>query len=71
MGAVASVHARWNRTAIRLTPVPTEGASMRLELWGASRKGDLLERVTGLPVEIVAPGGDVVRYEESAGSDTD
>ena len=68
VGAVASLHAKWGRSAIRVTPVPVDGASIRLELWGASRKGDLLERLTGLPMEIVGPGGEVVRYAEEAGA---
>jgi hypothetical protein len=54
------VHARWKGSAIRLTPVPAEGDKIRLELWGASRKSDLLARLAGLPVELVAPGGEVV-----------
>jgi exopolyphosphatase/guanosine-5'-triphosphate,3'-diphosphate pyrophosphatase len=60
VGAVESVHARWKGSAIRLTPVPAEGATIRLELWGANRKSDLLARLAGLPVELVAPGGEVV-----------
>ena len=71
IGAVASVHAKWGRSAIRLTPVPAEGASIRLELWGASRKADLLERLAGLPVEIVGPGGEVVRFADEDGSAVD
>jgi exopolyphosphatase/guanosine-5'-triphosphate,3'-diphosphate pyrophosphatase len=71
VGAVASVHAKWSRSAIRLTPVPTEGAPVRLEIWGASRKADLLERLTGLPVEIVAPGGEIVRFVAEEGSEVD
>ena len=71
VGAVASVHAKWSRSSIRLTPVPTEGAPVRLEIWGASRKADLLERLTGLPVEIVAPGGEIVRFAAEEGSDVD
>jgi hypothetical protein len=35
-------------------------APLRLELWGAHRKSDLLARVAGRPVEIVAPDGSVL-----------
>ena len=68
VGAVASVHARWGRSAIRLTPVPVDGAPIRLEMWGASRKADLLERLAGMPVEVIGPGGEVVRYTEEEGA---
>ena len=71
VGAVASVHARWGRAAIRLTPVPVDAAPIRLELWGASRKADLLERLSGMPVEVIGPGGEVVRYAREEGSAVD
>jgi hypothetical protein len=38
---------------------------MRLDLWGASRKSDLLEEVADTTVEIVAPDGSVMAYEEA------
>ena len=71
VGAVDAVHAKWGRSAIRLTPVPTAGANVRLELWGASRKADLLARVAGLPVEVIGPGGEVVRYAADDGGEVD
>jgi exopolyphosphatase/guanosine-5'-triphosphate,3'-diphosphate pyrophosphatase len=58
VGTVASVKVRWLERAIRITPIPArEGATMRLELWGAHRKSGLLARVTDRPVEIVPPDG--------------
>ena len=68
VGAVARIKARWSERALRLTPVaasPT--ASLRLELWGASRKSELLATLIGRPVEIIAPSGEVVRYIEESG----
>jgi exopolyphosphatase/guanosine-5'-triphosphate,3'-diphosphate pyrophosphatase len=60
-GAVKRIKVRWLERAIRLTAVPeTRNRAVRLELWGASRKGRLLELVAGVPVEIVAPDGAVV-----------
>ena len=43
--------------------------TIRLELWGASRKSALLEEVAGVPVEIVAPDGRVVGSERLLGED--
>ncbi len=60
-GAVDKLQVRWLVRAIRLTPIPRRGAPLRLELWGASRKAALLAEVAGIPVEIVAPDGSVVR----------
>ncbi|MBX7118943.1 MAG: Ppx/GppA family phosphatase [Gemmatimonadaceae bacterium] len=60
--AVERVKVRWLERAIRITPVPRRANDpMRLELWGAARKAQLLEAVAGLPVEIVAPDGQVVQ----------
>jgi exopolyphosphatase/guanosine-5'-triphosphate,3'-diphosphate pyrophosphatase len=61
VAAVKGIKVRWVARALRLTAVPQQrGRSIRLELWGASRKAGLLERVAGVPVEIVAPDGRVV-----------
>jgi exopolyphosphatase/guanosine-5'-triphosphate,3'-diphosphate pyrophosphatase len=58
VGAVASIRARWGARGIRLTVVPAQSAaSVRLEAWAASRKLDLLERVTGVPVILVDQDG--------------
>lgn len=61
VAVVKRIKVRWLERALRLTPIPTSATrSLRLELWGASRKSDLLERVAGVPVEIVAPDGQVI-----------
>jgi exopolyphosphatase / guanosine-5'-triphosphate,3'-diphosphate pyrophosphatase len=62
--AVESLKVRRTPRAIRVTPVPRKGASLRLELWGANRKARLLGKVAGVPVEIVSPDGTVVREED-------
>jgi exopolyphosphatase/guanosine-5'-triphosphate,3'-diphosphate pyrophosphatase len=65
IAAVARVKSRWSERSLRLTPVPAAKArSLRLELWGASRKADLLADVAGVPVEIVSPDGAVVDWRE-------
>lgn len=52
---VARVRVRWGERGIRITAIPRQrGAPLRLEVWGAARKRRLLERVAGVPVEIVA-----------------
>jgi exopolyphosphatase / guanosine-5'-triphosphate,3'-diphosphate pyrophosphatase len=63
ISAVSRVKTRWTERALRLTPVPSAKArSLRLELWGASRKSELLAKVAGVPVEIVSPDGVVVDW---------
>jgi exopolyphosphatase / guanosine-5'-triphosphate,3'-diphosphate pyrophosphatase len=58
VAAVADLKVRWVQRALRITPVASRSkASMRLEMWGASRKSGLLARVAGVPVEIVGPDG--------------
>ena len=65
MGAVRRVKVRWLERAIRLTVVPDgRAASVRLELWGANRKSELLATVAGRPVEVVGPDGKAVTSEE-------
>jgi exopolyphosphatase/guanosine-5'-triphosphate,3'-diphosphate pyrophosphatase len=67
--AVAEIKARWMERALRLTAVPTRaGDNLRLELWGASRKSNLLAEVAGVPVEIVAPDGSVMTYDDEVGA---
>jgi exopolyphosphatase/guanosine-5'-triphosphate,3'-diphosphate pyrophosphatase len=61
--AVADVRVRWLDRALRIIPVAAEGASIRLELWGASKKSALLSEVAGVPVELVAPGGEAFTSE--------
>jgi len=59
--AVDRLRVRWMRRAMRITAHPgPHPTTMRLELWGASRKKELLEELAGAPVEIVAPDGRVI-----------
>ena len=56
--AVADIRVRWLSRALRLIAVPApQATSIRLELWGASRKSGMLSEVAGVPVEVVGPGG--------------
>jgi exopolyphosphatase/guanosine-5'-triphosphate,3'-diphosphate pyrophosphatase len=65
VAAVSRIKTRWTERALRLTPVPsTKARSLRLELWGASRKSELLAKVAGVPVEIVSPDGVVVDWRQ-------
>ena len=64
--AVADIRVRWLERALRIIPVPAQGASIRLELWGATKKSGLLSDVAGVPVEIVAPGGEAFTAEADA-----
>ena len=62
--AVQQVKVRWTERALRLTPVPDPRArSTRLELWGASRKCDLLEKLLDIPVHVIGPDGKPVEFE--------
>lgn len=70
-GAVDDIRVRWLTRALRLIAVPSPKAeSIRLEIWGASRKSGLLSQVAGTEVEIVGPGG-VALSAEGDGSGTD
>ncbi len=65
--SVERVKVRWGERSLRLTPVPRDPDNpLRLELWGANRKADLLARLAGIPVEIVSPAGSVVSDQERA-----
>ncbi|HEY1951355.1 MAG TPA: Ppx/GppA phosphatase family protein [Gemmatimonadaceae bacterium] len=67
--AVGEIKARWMERALRLTAVPSRpDGNVKLELWGASRKSNLLAEVAGVPVEIVAPDGSVTTYEDEVGA---
>ena len=64
VGAVGDLKVRWMRRALRITPLPaTARTPIQLEMWGASRKSELLAKISGVPVEIVAPGGRVFSSE--------
>jgi len=45
----------------------TKATSLRLEVWGATRKFGLLETVCKRSIELVAPDGSV--YEQTNGDD--
>jgi len=67
--AVAEIKVRWMERALRLTAVPDrQSNNLRLELWGAARKSNLLAEVAGVSVEIVAPDGSVTTYEDEVGT---
>src|SRR5439155_22251346 len=60
MAAVADVRVRWLGRAIRITPVPRAARDpLRLEVWGAHHKSELLAEVCGTPVEIITPDREV------------
>jgi exopolyphosphatase/guanosine-5'-triphosphate,3'-diphosphate pyrophosphatase len=60
IGAVEKVKVRWVQRALRISIVPNPKAkNVRLELWGAARKSQLLAKVAGVPVEIVGVDGKV------------
>jgi exopolyphosphatase/guanosine-5'-triphosphate,3'-diphosphate pyrophosphatase len=62
VGAVQTLQVRFTDKAVRITPVPDPRApSMRLELWGASRKSALLAELLGLDVDVIGPDGRPVR----------
>jgi exopolyphosphatase/guanosine-5'-triphosphate,3'-diphosphate pyrophosphatase len=67
--AVAEIKVRWVERALRITAVPAHHIyNLRLDLWGASRKSNLLAEVAGVPVEIVAPDGSVTTYQDEVGA---
>jgi exopolyphosphatase/guanosine-5'-triphosphate,3'-diphosphate pyrophosphatase len=67
--AVAEIKVRWVERALRITAVPAHHVyNLRLDLWGASRKSNLLAEVAGVPVEIVSPDGSVTTYQDEVGA---
>lgn len=67
--AVAEIKVRWVERALRITAVPAHHVyNLRLDLWGASRKSNLLAEVVGVPVEIVSPDGSVTTYQDEVGA---
>jgi exopolyphosphatase/guanosine-5'-triphosphate,3'-diphosphate pyrophosphatase len=63
--AIERVKVRWLDRAVRITLVPRRASDpLRLESWGGARKAGLLEAVAGLPIEVVAPNGAVVRADD-------
>ena len=70
IGAVGELKVRWMQRAVRITPVAAKGAApLRLELWGAHRKSQLLAEMVGVPVEIVAATGAVLSSNDADGDD--
>jgi exopolyphosphatase/guanosine-5'-triphosphate,3'-diphosphate pyrophosphatase len=69
VGAVGELGVRFLRRAIRISPRPATGATqLRLELWGAHRKSELLADVAGVPVEIVGDDGTVLSSVDVEGA---
>ena len=67
--AVAEIKVRWLERALRLTAVPRRHTlNLRLDLWGAARKSNLLSELAGVPVEIVGPDGSVMTYDDEVGA---
>ena len=65
VGAVAQLKVRWMKRAVRITPVPqSKATSIRLELWGGTRKSELLASIADRPVEIIGPDKKVVTAAE-------
>ncbi|HEV7991884.1 MAG TPA: Ppx/GppA phosphatase family protein [Gemmatimonadaceae bacterium] len=70
VGAVDDLKVRWLQRAIRITPTPATGATnLRLEMWGAHRKSQLLAELAGVPLEIVADDGSVLSSADESGDD--
>ena len=68
VSAVGRVKVRWSADTVRVGIIEADGAtSVRLECWGGARKRSLLEAVLGRPVEVVAPDGSVVTFDEGDG----
>ena len=61
-GAVKRLQVRKLVRAIRIRPIPRAGQSLRLEMWGAGRKAELLSSLAGSPVEIISPAGAIVTH---------
>ena len=68
VGAVDRLKVRWLAHAVRIAAVPSRADQpIRLELWGAARKSELLAAVADRKVEIVGPDGAAVRADEDDG----
>ncbi|MGI8619864.1 MAG: HD domain-containing protein [Gemmatimonadaceae bacterium] len=56
--AVARIEAEWTETALLVRAKPSPKArDIQLELWGAHRKAKLLQKIVGIPLEIMGPAG--------------
>ncbi len=68
VGAVARLKIRWASEVLRVSVIEADGATgVRLECWGGARKRALLEHVLGRSIEIVAPDGTVISFDEGDG----
>jgi exopolyphosphatase / guanosine-5'-triphosphate,3'-diphosphate pyrophosphatase len=68
VSAVERLDVQWADDALRVQALPVSGATtLRLDLWGASRKRQLLEDVLRHPVVVIAPDGSVVETGEDEG----
>ena len=68
VSAVDRLEVAWHDDALHVRALPaTAAATVRLELWGASRKRHLLEAILGHPVAVVAPDGTLVESGEDEG----
>lgn len=64
VGAVRQVKVRWLNRAVRVMLFPhTQATSLRLEVWGATRKSGLLQQLAKRSVELVARDGSVYETE--------
>jgi hypothetical protein len=64
------VRVRLTPAALRVEVTEAAGAhGVRLECWGGSRKRQLLEKVLGVPVVVVAPDGTEVRSDDDGDGD--
>ena len=58
--AVSDLRTEWHDDVLRIIVTAAAGAGdLRLELWGAARKGGLLAKVLRAPIELVGPDGTV------------
>ena len=67
VGGVKELKVRWMERALRITPVAAPRAVLRLELWGATRKKELLAELAGVPVAIIGLDGKPVEMVRDEG----
>ena len=68
VGAVGTLGVRCLARAFRIAPKPAKrGSQLRLEIWGAHRKCQLLADLAGVPIEIIAPDGSVLSSVDEPG----
>ncbi|MCC6241947.1 MAG: Ppx/GppA family phosphatase [Gemmatimonadaceae bacterium] len=68
VSAVQQLTVHFSAEAVRVQVAAHEHArSVQLECWGGARKSALLGTVLELPVEVVAPDGNVVMFDEGDG----